>query len=182
MAMSKLTPGKEYERKFLVVVSRLPKSLLGASKRITQGYLALAPSQVRVRITDGKTAVLEIKGEDDDELGPYPLALGEAKHLLTKYATRVASLIEKRRHVIPSAWGELVWEIDFFEGDNDPLVIAEIETPTKGYPLDPKLMPDWIGPEVTDNPAFKNKNLAVKPYSAWPKPKRLAALKSMGKK
>jgi adenylate cyclase len=180
--MSTLTPGKEYERKFLVVVDRLPKSLLVAPQRIRQGFLALTPQLVRVRIIDGVEAILEIKGADNDESDPVSLKLADAEVLLKTWAARIASIIEKDRYVVPAGFDGLSWEIDFFKGDNAPLVVAEIETPTKRYPIDPKLIPPWIGTEVTDDPAFKNKNLAVKPYSAWPKPKRQSALKSMGKK
>ena len=180
--MSKLTPGKEFERKFLVVVPRLPESLLRHPKRIRQGYLSLAPAQVRVRVTGDGEAFMEVKGPDDDEFGPYLMELGHAERLLKGYASKVASIIEKDRHDIRSGWDGLKWEVDFFKGDNAPLVVAEIETPTKHYRLDPELFPDWLGPEVTGDPAFKNKNLAVHPFSAWPKARRTKVLKAMGRK
>ncbi|HJV33319.1 MAG TPA: CYTH domain-containing protein [Patescibacteria group bacterium] len=180
--MSKLTPGKEYERKFLVLERRFAAS---AAKReatrqdIRQGYLALAPAQVRVRSTGG-SHVLEIKGDDDLELEAKPLTREEGALLLRDYAPRVASIIEKTRYEIPAGFDGLSWEVDVFKGANAPLVIAEIEMPSKGYALDAYEWPDWIGPEVTADPRFKNKNLAVKAFTRWPKPEQKKTLKRMG--
>ena len=64
--MSKLTPGKEYERKFLGRAGLFTEAVRRAARqlRIRQGWLALAPAQVRVRHTHGEGYVLEIKGKD----------------------------------------------------------------------------------------------------------------------
>lgn len=180
--MSKLTPGKEYERKFLVLRRRFDASKerhAAPRKDIRQGYLALAPAQVRVREI-GRAYVLEIKGEDDLEIECGALDASHGRLLLEAYAPRVASIVEKTRYEIAADFDGLTWEVDVFRGDNAKLVVAEIETPTKGHPLDPDAFPDWIGPEVTADPRFKNKNLAVKPFSRWPKSEQKKTLKLMG--
>ncbi len=181
--MPKLTPGKEYERKFLVLERRFDASRekrAALRKEIRQGYLALAPAQVRVREIGRASYVLEIKGEDDLEIECGALDAAHGRLLLETYATRVAAIVEKTRYEIAAGFDGLAWEVDVFRGDNARLVVAEIETPTKGYSLDPDAFPDWIGPEVTADPRFKNKNLAVKPFSRWPKSEQKKTLKLMG--
>jgi len=179
--MSKLSPGKEYERKFLVLSGKLPKRL-PKPKSIVQGYLSLAPLQRRVRIVDGRKAILEIKGPNDREDDPVPLSLSEARELLRRHAVRNASLIRKRRYVLPSAWKGLKWEVDVFGGANQGLIMAEIETPTKRYRLDPKKFPKWLGPEVTEVASFKNRVLAVRPFRDWTdRRRRQTLLKMRGK-
>lgn len=180
--MSKLTPGKEYERKFLVRVGLFTDAIRRAAVqlRIRQGYLALAPAQVRVRHVHGEGYVLEIKGADDLEIECGALADPYGRELLERYAPKVASVIEKVRHEIPAGFDGLTWEVDLFRGDNAPLVMAEIEMPTKRYPLLDRELPAWIGPEVTDDPRFKNKNLAVRPFGRWPKAEQKKTLKLMG--
>ena len=66
----------------------------------------------------------------------------------------------KRRYEIQEI-NDLVWEIDFFEGDNYGLVLAEIELPSvdAGFPR-----PDWLGPEVTEDDRFGNGSLAREPW------------------
>ncbi len=180
--MSKLTPGKEYERKFLVRSGSFAGSFekrTAMRRDIRQGYLALAPAQLRVRESDG-AFVLEIKGDDDLELDPKPLSRAEGRILLREYAPRVASIIEKARYEVPAGFDGLMWEVDVFIGDNAPLIVAEIEMPSKGYALDTDAFPRWIGPEVTADARFKNKNLAVKPFRKWPKSEQKKILKLMG--
>lgn len=179
--MSKLSPGKEYERKFLVLIDKLPKRL-PKPQRIVQGYLSLTPLQRRVRTINGRTAVLEVKGPNDREDEPIPLTMAEARKLLRHHTVKKASHIKKRRHVLRSAWKGLKWEIDVFDGANRGLVVAEIETPTKRYRLDPKKFPKWVGPEVTDDPSFKNRILAVRPFKAWTRKEKRETLRKMSGK
>ena len=180
--MSKLTPGKEYERKFLVRVDLFTDAIRRAARqlRIRQGYLALAPAQVRVRHVDGEGYVLEIKGDDDLEIDCGSLADDDGREMLKRYAPRVASIIEKVRHEIPAGFDGLKWEVDVFGGDNASLVMAEIEMPAKRYPLLQKALPTWLADEVTDDARFKNKNLAVRPFRTWSKSEQKKILKLMG--
>lgn len=180
--MSKLTPGKEYERKFLVRADLFTDAIRRAARqlRIRQGWLALAPAQVRVRHTHGEGYVLEIKGKDDLEIECGSLADPYGREMLENYAPKVASIVEKTRHEISAGFDGLLWEVDLFKGENAPLLVAEIEMPTKHYPLLKRGLPDWLGPEVTDDPRFKNKNLAVRPFTRWPKSEQKKILKLMG--
>lgn len=58
----------------------------------------------------------------------------------------------------------MTWEVDFFEGDNSGLVVAEIELYFKGQEV---TIPDWIEREVTDKIRYYNSNLAENPYNTW---------------
>ena len=60
--------------------------------------------------------------------------------------------------------GSHTWEIDVFEGDNEGLVIAEVELESEDEPFD---VPEWIGAEVTDDPRYFNANLVANPFSRW---------------
>lgn len=177
--MASRVPGKEFERKFIVRVDRLPKPALRDATRIEQGYLSLLPNQVRIRKM-GAEYVVEIKGPDDMELELFRPDRAQGERLLRDVAPLVGAIISKDRRVIPAGFDGLRWEIDFFLGDNAPLVVAEIEMPTKDYPLEKHAWPDWIGPEVTKDPKFKNKNLSQKPFAKWPKAVQRKVLKHMG--
>jgi adenylate cyclase len=180
--MPQFTPGKEYERKFLVRAGPFTEAIRRSARqlRIRQGYLAIAPVQVRVRHVHGEGYALEIKGPDDLEIECGALADPYGRELLERHAPKVANLIEKVRHEVPAGFDGLTWEVDLFKGGNAPLLMAEIEMPTKRYPLHRQIMPDWLGPEVTGDPRFKNKNLALRPFGGWPKAEQRKVLKIMG--
>ena len=158
----------EIERKFLVHREKLPD--LGRGRRLTQGYLSFGPkATVRVRIEDGEgggegRGWLTIKGKGlvgRDEF-EYEIPAGEAREMLK---LSQASLVTKVRYEMPVEGDpDLTWEIDVFEGDNEGLIVAELELPHEGrtYPR-----PDWLGLEVTEEPAYKNALLAQKPFRAW---------------
>jgi CYTH domain-containing protein len=71
-------------------------------------------------------------------------------------------LIEKNRYKI--AHGGFVWEVDEFFGENQGLIVAEIELQSEDQYF-PK--PDWVGPEVTTDPRYFNANLIKNPYTKW---------------
>lgn len=71
-------------------------------------------------------------------------------------------IIEKRRYRISHA-GHL-WEVDEFQGDNEGLVVAEVELSSEADTPD---LPPWIGREVTGDPRYYNSNLTVHPYREW---------------
>lgn len=182
--MAKLAKNKEFERKFWVLKDRLSKMHLAHAARtleIEQGYVSISPIQVRLRIVDGLEAVMEIKGPDDEEFGPYPIPHDEARAMLA--GLRIGDLIRKARHEFPAGFGGLKWEVDVFKAANSPLVIAEIETPAKDTPLDRSRFPAWIGDEITGDPLFgpllKNKNLVLKPFSTWSKKLQAQAERKM---
>jgi CYTH domain-containing protein len=70
--------------------------------------------------------------------------------------------IEKTRYKIELAG--LIWEVDEFAGENQGLIVAEVELPDENYSLE---LPDWIGQEVSDQPRYFNSNLVQHPYSQW---------------
>lgn len=177
--MSKLTPGKEYERKFLARVKLLPDFASDDAEPIEQGYLALSPNRIRIRLK-GSAYVVELKGGDDDEIELYRPSRADGHYLLHSVASKVASIVVKDRVTIAAGFDDLNWEIDFFRKDNAPLVVVELETPTKRYPLKLRRLPEWIGKEVTDDPRFKNSNLALRPFSSWKKSEQKEVLKLMG--
>jgi len=66
------------------------------------------------------------------------------------------------RHV--ELHGGLKWEIDVFHGENDGLVVAEVELPSEHTAIE---MPSWAGEEVSSDPRYFNSNLLSQPYSTW---------------
>lgn len=181
--MSKLSPDKEFERRFLLRAGKFPEALKRRRIHIVQGYVSVAPSQVRVRIIDGGEAVMDVKGRDDFEMDP-PIALDmrRARRLLEP-DVRAGSLIEKDRYVVPAPFDGLEWEVDLFRGGNAPLAVVEIETPTKAYKLDRALFPEWVGPEITGDaslePYLKNRALAMRPFCRLPERRRRRILRLM---
>jgi adenylate cyclase len=156
---------EEIEYKFLVKPELLPP--LGKGYKLVQGYLGFAPT-VRVRTEEGpdnqRTAYLTIKGSGlvgRDEF-EYNIPFEEAQQLL-KLAR--FSLVSKTRYHLPVQNApDLKWELDIFEGDNDGLVVAELEVPDEDYSFE---RPAWLGQDVTTDPKYKNAVLAQHPFKAW---------------
>ena len=154
--------GKEVERKFLVSGTAW-RALAEADIRILQFYLATAPGRtVRIRISDGASARLTLKfgsGMRERDEFEYPIPLEDAEELVEFAVGRV---IEKTRHHLALGPGE--WTVDEFTGDNDGLVLAEIELgpdESLGAP------PSWLGQDVTEDDRYANANLQVHPYTSW---------------
>jgi CYTH domain-containing protein len=148
----------EIERKFLV--DRLPDGLEWADvRRIDQGYLALderSGAEVRLR-RHGDELSLTVKGEGGlsrVEVG-LPLDEDEFKSL---WSFTEGRRVEKTRNVVPS--GDLRIEVDVYDGALAGLVIAEVEFGSEedSAAFEP---PAWFGAEVTDDPRYKNRALAV---------------------
>ncbi|MGA7489165.1 MAG: CYTH domain-containing protein [Xanthobacteraceae bacterium] len=151
----------EIERKFLVRGDDW-QELATDRISIRQAYLASAgKASIRVRIKGDGTATLSIKSRPVDlrrlEL-EYAIPVLEAEALMQ---LRQGSIIEKVRHLVP--WGELVWEVDVFSGENVGLVIAEIELRDEHQQVE---LPAWIGPEVTGQPQYYNSSLVHHPFRA----------------
>jgi CYTH domain-containing protein len=152
---------KEIERKFLVSGESWKAAPPGTTYR--QGYLSSHPERsVRVR-SDGKKATLTIKGltrgatRDEFE---YEIPPADADVLLDQLCER--PLIEKTRYLVP--FGGRTWEIDVFGGDNQGLVVAEVELPSEDQPL---TLPPWAAREVTHDPRYFNANLVKNPFKNW---------------
>jgi adenylate cyclase len=156
--------GREIERKFLVRSDDWRQ--LGAGVLYRQGYLtSSAGCTVRVRVA-GEQGYLTIKsattGISRAEY-EYAIPLGEAMELLDTLCQR--PLIEKTRYRIP--WQTVVWEVDEFAGENQGLILAEVELTSPDQPLD---LPDWIGEEVSGDPRYFNSNLVKYPFREWGQP------------
>ena len=153
--------GIEIERKFLVKKGDAYKREAYSSSRIKQGYFA-AVNTVRVRIRDDK-AYLTIKGPSRNGLSRYEfekeISLDEAEHLMALCAPGV---IDKTRYLVKA--GNHTFEVDEFYGDNEGLVLAEVELGSEDETFE---KPDFVGMEVTGDRRFYNSHMRENPFSAW---------------
>lgn len=151
--------GREIERKFLVRGEAW--RALGVGVRYVQGYLCDRPT-VRVRLA-GEKAYLTIKGpysQSGRAEFEYAIPVADAEEMLNTLCHR--PLIEKVRYRIP--FDDVTWEVDEFGGENQGLILAEVELSS---PTQPIVIPDWIGLEVTQDARYYNSNLVTYPYSQW---------------
>jgi adenylate cyclase len=150
----------EIERKFLVADDSWHDGSPGV--RIAQGYLSQDPDRtIRIRIAGGN-AWLTIKGRTEGITRAefeYAIPLADAQALLDLC---LPSVIDKTRHCV--SFGGHVWEIDVFHGENNGLIIAEVELTDES--ISPKI-PPWIGAEVSADPRYFNSCLASRPFSKW---------------
>lgn len=152
----------EIERKFLLKDDSW-RELADEGKQYCQGYLTEAgPGSVRVRI-EGSDAKLNIKSATLNMSRlefEYAIPLDEAKEILESIC--IKPLIEKIRFLV---WfDEKCWEIDVFMGDNEGLIVAEIELENEDEDI---TLPDWIGEEVTADRRYYNVSLVSHPYKDW---------------
>ena len=150
----------EIERKYLVV-NKLYKS--GTPIHISQGYICSEENRVvRVRIK-GDKAYITIKnatiGFARNEY-EYEIPVADAEAML--HNTCQQPIIDKTRYVLEHKG--FMWEVDEFHGDNEGLVVAEIELEDKDAVFD---LPDFVGEEVTGQPQYYNACLFKKPYKKW---------------
>lgn len=153
---------QEIERKFLVAGDFKSKAV--SSSHIVQGYICSARGRtVRVRIR-GEKGYLTIKGASNSAgTSRYEwekeLPLAEAEELMKLCEPGV---IDKTRYLVPS--GKHTFEVDEFYGDNEGLVVAEVELASEDEPF---VKPDFIGEEVTGDARYYNSHLMKLPYRAW---------------
>ena len=154
----------EIERKFLVQGDFRPGVV--RSLRIRQGYLCSQSGRtVRVRLCDDR-GILTIKGPVQPEtLARFEwetaIPAADAEQLLQLCET---GLLSKTRHLVPAGDGVHTWEVDEFHGDNEGLVVAEIELGSSGEAF-PR--PAWLGEEVTGERRYYNSALTRHPYKDW---------------
>ena len=157
--------GMEIERKFMVRGNSY-RQLAYASDRIKQGYICSGHGRtVRVRLRGGR-GYLTIKGPSlDGGLSRYEfekeIAPDEAEQL---FRLCEPGIIDKTRYLVKS--GQHTFEVDEFYGENEGLVMAEVEL---SAPDEPYEKPAFIGKEVTGDRRFYNSHLRVNPFSAWGK-------------
>ncbi len=157
--------GIEIERKFLVRDDSW-RDVVESETGIVQGYL-IADTQLTLRVRQsGERAFLTLKGAT---MGisraefEYPIPAADAATLLRELA--LPGLIEKTRYQVRC--GEQLWDLDVFGGNNQGLVLAEIELATEDSHFE---MPGWVGTEVSDDPRYYNANLARHPFREWSRP------------
>lgn len=154
---------QEVERKFLVLNDDYRKEAF-STILIKQGFLNTDPHRtVRVRLS-GEQAYITIKGiSSDNGTTRYEwekeIPFSEAETLLHLCEL---NLIEKKRFLVKS--GEFVFEVDEFLGENEGLVIAEIELQDEEQDF---TKPNWLGKEVTGDVRYYNSLLAKTPYMNW---------------
>jgi adenylate cyclase len=144
----------EIERKFLVKGEF--RHLSTGSYNIAQAYLSVEPGKtIRLRITDTQ-AFLTVK----TPLLPNSLVRNEWEYEIPKKDANeilkicVPGKVIKTRYIIPA--GERKFEVDVFHDGNEGLIIAEIELGSETESFE---KPEWLGEEVTGNPAYYNSNL-----------------------
>ena len=155
--------GLEIERKFLVKKGDAYKSAAFSSSHIQQGYIPAEGATVRVRTRDEK-AYLTIKGKSvNGGMTRYEfekeITMDEAQHLLQLCQ---GGVIDKRRYLVKS--GSHTFEVDEFYGENEGLVVAEVELGSEDEVF---VKPSFIGEEVTGDIRYYNSQLMKKPYTTW---------------
>lgn len=153
----------EIERKFLVTSTAFLNEFR-TKNRIVQGYLSSVPERtVRVRIK-GDKGYLTIKGKSSDSgmsrmEWEKEIALEEAEQLLLLCE---AGVIDKIRYEIPV--GKQLYEVDIFSGENEGLILAEIELQSENETFE---KPNWLGMEVTNDTRYYNAYLSQNPFKTW---------------
>lgn len=153
--------GVEIERKFLVEERLLPPLHQGVY--IAQGYIQTQDqTAVRARIK-GDKGYLTLKGKTQGMTRlefEYEIPLQDAHEIIQNLCA--SKTIEKTRYEIPI--GKHVWEIDIFAGENQGLIVAEVELDRDDEDV---VLPAWITQEVTGQAKFYNSNLIDDPYTQW---------------
>ena len=157
------SPHIEIERKFLVRDDSY-KQMATHHERIMQGYISQDPDRtVRVRLK-GNEGYITFKNRPNEQgWSRYEyevkIARKDAEELITLCH---APIIDKIRHYIPM--GDVCFEVDEFMGENEGLVVAEVELTSEQQTF---TTPSFIGKEVTGDERYYNLMLAKKPYKCW---------------
>lgn len=153
----------EIERKFLVKSEAFLQQAT-SHQLIAQGYLNSNPDRtVRIRIASER-GIITIKGKSNSSgttrfEWETEISLTDAIPLL---ALCESGVIHKKRYTIPV--GKHTYEVDVFEGENEGLILAEIELKTENESYE---KPDWLDKEVTGDDRYYNAYLSNHPYKNW---------------
>jgi CYTH domain-containing protein len=154
--------GLEIERKFLVDHKKWLHVEKPAGTHYRQGYLLNDDHRtIRVRIA-GKQGFITLKGTTTSitrKEYEYKIPVQDGVELLDGFAR---SEVEKIRYRIEFA-GKL-WEVDEFLGDNEGLIMAEIELHDEAEEFE---QPDWVTNEVSDDERYYNSYLSTHPFKEW---------------
>ena len=160
--------GIEIERKFLVTGS-LWRLYVDSTTEMSQGYFTSADvigstgqkASIRIRVEDIR-AFLNVKscqsGHTRQEF-EYPIGIMEALQMLDLC---MGEVVRKKRHRVH--FGNHVWEVDEFLGNNAGLVVAEVELQSADEDV---ILPTWVTQEVTDDLRYTNLALSTNPYINW---------------
>lgn len=155
---------QEIERKFLVKGDF--KEIAFKATRITQGYLNSSPERtVRVRVK-GDKGYMTVKGMGNGSgLSRFEwekeIPVEDVKAMLELAEPGV---IDKVRYLVKNTDGVHTWEVDEFHGDNEGLIVAEVELGDENETFD---KPEWLGEEVTGDIRYYNSMLMKNPYKNW---------------
>ena len=150
----------EIERKFLVNSDRYKIGVKPVD--IMQAYLTIQNHlAIRIRI-EGRNASLAIKSKVSERVNreyEYSIPVDEAQSMIKlsehSVITKTRYLVDFKRHT---------WEVDEFHGDNEGLVVAEIELDDENAIFE---KPDWLDNEVTSDYRYLNSNLSKSSYKTW---------------
>ena len=182
----------EIERRFLVVGHEWRHHSLWA-RNLRQGYLVASPGGLTLRVRtslpleepgaagaggaeSAPEAFLTLKALPPAALGDpalcrlefeYPIPLADGEDLLGL----AAASLRKRRHGLDLPGGD--WVLDVFEGDNAPLVLAEVELASADQAV---VIPPWCALEVTGRSELSNAALAHHPFARWSEAEQRALL------
>lgn len=153
----------EIERKYLVNRELWEEVRSSVNPRlIKQAYLSKNPkSSVRIRISDND-ATITIKGETrgiSREEFEYPIPLADGLQMIL--LAEIPAIIKHRYEIV---FNKYRWEVDEFHGDNEGLILAEVELGDEAEKPD---WPQWIESEVTGEPRYFNLQLAINPINTW---------------
>ncbi|MEY2921549.1 MAG: hypothetical protein RL108_158 [Bacteroidota bacterium] len=153
----------EIERKFLVTSMEFISEYF-KQHSIAQGYLNSNPERtVRVRIK-GEKGFITIKGAGNESglsrmEWEKEIPFEEAQSLLQLCEK---GAIEKTRYEVK--YGNHIIEIDVFQGENQGLILAEIELQNENESIE---RPNWLGEEVTGDIRYYNSYLSLHPFKTW---------------
>ena len=156
--------GKEIERKFRVAGSF--KAQAYHSFQVKQGYLSSLPERtVRIRVKEGR-GYITIKGKSNPSgvsrfEWEREISLDDAEELMQLCEPGV---VEKTRYLVRS--GNHIFEVDEFGGENEGLVLAEVELRDERESF---VKPEWLGEEVTGRKEYYNTMLVKYPFKQWKK-------------
>ncbi|MCB0459962.1 MAG: CYTH domain-containing protein [Flavobacteriaceae bacterium] len=154
---------QEIERKFLVKNDTFKKESFKATK-IVQGFLSTVPERtVRIRIK-GDKGFITVKGIGNESgtsrfEWEKEISVDDASNLLK---ISEPGVIDKTRYEVKS--GGHTFEIDEFYGENEGLIVAEVELSSEDEKF---VKPDWLGDEVTGQVKYYNSMLMKNPFKNW---------------
>lgn len=152
----------EIERKFELAGLEGIEGMSGGVL-IEQGFLSTDPKRVtRIRVTSEGEAFLTVKGKAAGARRKEVETPIDAEAARAMLELCEGDLIQKIRR--KTVFGGKTWEIDEFLGANKGLFVAEVELESESEPVE---IPAWAGRELTNDHAYANSNLALRPFSSW---------------